>query len=73
MCDPAGNRCRLGETESIAKERAEAINSYASAPLALQNIERARHGHVDTPLDSRLEDMELTQGCRGILDVMLKA
>ncbi|MGX8013582.1 NtaA/DmoA family FMN-dependent monooxygenase [Mesorhizobium sp. ORM8.1] len=63
----------IGETESIAKERAEAINSYASAPLGVAEISNALGMDMsNTPLDSRLEDMELTQGCRGILDVMLQ-
>ena len=63
----------IGETESIAKERAEAINSYASAPLGVAEISNALGIDMsNTPLDSRLEDMELTQGCRGILDVMLQ-
>ncbi|MGX7874562.1 LLM class flavin-dependent oxidoreductase [Mesorhizobium sp. ORM6] len=63
----------IGETESIAKERAEAINSYASAPLGVAEISNALGMDMsNTRLDSRLEDMELTQGCRGILDVMLQ-
>ena len=63
----------IGETESIAKERAEAINSYASAPLGVAEISNALGMDMSNmPLDSRLEDMELTQSSRGILDVMLQ-
>jgi len=63
----------LGETESIAKERAAAINEYASPTLGVAEISNALGVDMSKePLDKPLEDLELTQGCRGILDVMLQ-
>lgn len=63
----------LGETEAIAKERAAAINEYASPTLGVAEISNALGVDMSKePLDKPLEDLELTQGCRGILDVMLQ-
>jgi len=63
----------IGETESIARERAEAINAYASPTLGIAEISNALGVDMSNePLDKPLEDMELSQGCRGILDVMLQ-
>lgn len=63
----------LGDTESIAKERAAAINEYASPTLGVAEISNALGVDMSNePLDKPLEDLELTQGCRGILDVMLQ-
>jgi FMN-dependent oxidoreductase (nitrilotriacetate monooxygenase family) len=63
----------IGDTESIAIERAAAINSLASATLGIAELSNALGVDMSkVPLDKPLEDMELTQGCRGILDVMLQ-
>ncbi|MDW6023824.1 LLM class flavin-dependent oxidoreductase [Mesorhizobium sp. BAC0120] len=63
----------LGDTESIAKERAAAINEYASPTLGVAEISNALGVDMSKePLDKPLEDLELSQGCRGILDVMLQ-
>ncbi|TPI59299.1 LLM class flavin-dependent oxidoreductase [Mesorhizobium sp. B3-1-7] len=63
----------LGDTESIARERAAAINEYASPTLGVAEISNALGVDMSKePLDKPLEDLELTQGCRGILDVMLQ-
>jgi FMN-dependent oxidoreductase (nitrilotriacetate monooxygenase family) len=63
----------LGDTESIARERADYINSLASPTLGLAEMSNAFGIDLSGyPLDKPLEDMELEQGCRGILDVMLQ-
>jgi FMN-dependent oxidoreductase (nitrilotriacetate monooxygenase family) len=63
----------LGDTESIARERADYINSLASPTLGLAEISNAFGIDLSGyPLDKPLVDMELEQGCRGILDVMLQ-
>ncbi len=63
----------LGDTESIARERAAATNEYASPTLGVAEISNALGVDMSKePLDKPLEDLELNQGCRGILDVMLQ-
>jgi FMN-dependent oxidoreductase (nitrilotriacetate monooxygenase family) len=63
----------LGETESLAQEQADSINAFASPTLGLAEISNAFGIDLSGyPLDKPLEDMELEQGCRGILDVMLQ-
>lgn len=63
----------IGDTESIAAERAAAINSLASTRLGVAELSNALGVDMaKVPLDKPLDDMELTQGCRGILDVMLQ-
>ena len=63
----------LGDTESIAKERAEALNAYASPTLGLAEISNALGIDMSGfALDKPLEEVELTQGARGILDIMLQ-
>ena len=63
----------IGDTESIAVERAAAINSLASAKLGTAELSNALGVDLsNVPPDKTLDDMELSQGCRGILDVMLQ-
>ena len=63
----------IGDTESIARERAAALNDLASATLGVAEISNAIGVDLSAyPLDRPLEDMELDQGCRGILEVMLQ-
>ena len=63
----------IGDTESIARERAEAINSLASARLGVAEISNALGIDLsEAPMDLQLQDLELSQGCQGILDVMLQ-
>lgn len=63
----------IGDTESIAVERAAAINSLASTKLGIAELSNALGVDLaNVPPDKTLEDMELSQGCRGILDVMLQ-
>ncbi len=63
----------LGETESIARERSEFLNSLVSAETGVCDISNAIG--VDLAgyeMDRPLEDMETTDGARGVLDVILQ-
>ncbi|WAC25738.1 LLM class flavin-dependent oxidoreductase [Ancylobacter sp. SL191] len=63
----------VGETESIAQERAAYLNSLVSPELGVAEI--SNHAGVDLagfPLDEPLKDMEITQGSRGVFDVILR-
>jgi alkanesulfonate monooxygenase SsuD/methylene tetrahydromethanopterin reductase-like flavin-dependent oxidoreductase (luciferase family) len=63
----------LGETDSIARERAEYLNGLVSAEVGVCDISNAIG--VDPspfPLDQPLNDMEITEGARGVLDVVLQ-
>lgn len=63
----------IGETESIAREKADYINSFVSAELGVAEISNAINVDLsDYPLDKPLHDMELTQGARGMLDIILQ-
>jgi FMN-dependent oxidoreductase (nitrilotriacetate monooxygenase family) len=63
----------LGDTESIARERADYINSLASPTLGLAEISNAFGIDLSGyPMDEPLADMELEQGCRGIFDIILQ-
>jgi len=63
----------LGETESIARERYEYQNSLVSAETGLCDL--ANGIGVDLskfPLDQPIKDMDITDGARGVLDVILQ-
>ncbi|WP_435171265.1 LLM class flavin-dependent oxidoreductase [Falsirhodobacter sp. 1013] len=62
----------IGETESIAREKQDYINSLASTELGL--AEMSNHIGIDLssyPLDKQLVDMEITQGSRGVMDSIM--
>ncbi|MEQ1955944.1 LLM class flavin-dependent oxidoreductase [Mesorhizobium sp. CN2-181] len=62
----------IGETESIARERANYINSLANAELGLS--EMSNHIGVDLSgfdMDKPLSEMEITQGARGVFDIIM--
>jgi FMN-dependent oxidoreductase (nitrilotriacetate monooxygenase family) len=63
----------LGETESIARERAEYVNSLVDTQLGMAQIS----GHIGIDLskldpDQPLADMALEEGSRGSFDVILQ-
>ncbi|RWE00071.1 LLM class flavin-dependent oxidoreductase [Mesorhizobium sp.] len=63
----------IGETESIAREKADYINSLVSAELGVAEISNAIGVDLSQyPLDKPLHDMEITQGARGMLDLILQ-
>ncbi len=63
----------LGETESIAHERAEYLNSLVSAEVGVCDISNANGIDLSQyPLDQRLQDMAISDGARGVLDVVLQ-
>jgi FMN-dependent oxidoreductase (nitrilotriacetate monooxygenase family) len=63
----------LGETDSIAQERAAYLNSLVSTPLGVAEISNAIGVDLSGyPLDQPLRDMEITQGARGVFDVVLR-
>ncbi|MDI6029296.1 LLM class flavin-dependent oxidoreductase [Corticibacterium sp. UT-5YL-CI-8] len=63
----------IGETESIAREKADYLNSLVSAELGVAEISNAIGVDLSQyPLDKPLHDMEITQGARGMLDVILQ-
>jgi FMN-dependent oxidoreductase (nitrilotriacetate monooxygenase family) len=64
----------LGETESIARERAEYVNSLVDTQLGMAQIS----GHIGLDLarldpDLPLADVTLEEGSRGSFDVILQA
>ena len=63
----------IGETESVAKERAEYVNSLVDTQLGMAQIS----GHIGVDLsrfdpDQPLADIELEEGSRGSFDVILQ-
>ena len=63
----------LGETELIARERAAYLESLVSAEVGLCDLSNAIGVDLSTlPLDQPIEDMDITGGARGVLDVILQ-
>jgi FMN-dependent oxidoreductase (nitrilotriacetate monooxygenase family) len=63
----------LGETESIAREKAAYLESLVSAEVGVCDISNGLGVDLSQyPLDKPLEDMEMTEGARGVLDVILQ-
>jgi FMN-dependent oxidoreductase (nitrilotriacetate monooxygenase family) len=63
----------LGETDSIARERADYLNSLVSAEVGVCDISNAIGVDLSPfPLDQPLADMDITEGARGVLDVVLQ-
>lgn len=74
LCDPAWDRCGVGETDSIAREKAAYLGSLVNAEFGVAEMSNAigsnLAGHdIDTPLG----ELELKQGARGVLDVILQS
>lgn len=63
----------LGETEAIARERSDYLNSLVSAETGVCDISNAIGIDLSVyPMDQPLEDMDITDGARGVLDVILQ-
>jgi FMN-dependent oxidoreductase (nitrilotriacetate monooxygenase family) len=63
----------LGETDSIARERAYYLNSLVSAEVGVCDISNAIGVDLSPfPLDQPLNDMDMNEGARGVLDVVLQ-
>jgi FMN-dependent oxidoreductase (nitrilotriacetate monooxygenase family) len=63
----------LGETDSIARERADYLNSLVSAEAGVCDMSNAIGIDLAAfPMDQPLDDMENTDGARGVLDVVLQ-
>ena len=63
----------LGETDSIARERTDYMNSLVSAEVGVCDISNAIGVDLSQfPLDVPLDDMDITEGARGVLDVVLQ-
>ncbi|RWJ05699.1 LLM class flavin-dependent oxidoreductase [Mesorhizobium sp.] len=63
----------IGETESIAREKADYINSLVSPRLGIAEISNSVGVDLSTyPVDEPLEGLDLKQGPKGILDVILQ-
>lgn len=63
----------VGETESIAKEKQAYINSLVSPELGVAEISNGIGIDLSNfPLDQPIQDMEITQGARGVFDVILQ-
>jgi FMN-dependent oxidoreductase (nitrilotriacetate monooxygenase family) len=63
----------LGETDQIARERADYLNSLVSAEVGVCDISNAIGVDLSqSPLDQPLDDMDITEGARGVLDVVLQ-
>jgi len=63
----------LGETEALALERAEEINSLVSAETGLCDMSNAIGVDLATfPPDAPIADMEITEGARGVFDIILQ-
>ncbi|TPI57357.1 LLM class flavin-dependent oxidoreductase [Mesorhizobium sp. B3-1-3] len=65
----------IGETESIAKERADYINSLVNAELGVADISNSLYLDLSShPLDQKVDDLDLSEGAkgiRGIFDLIL--
>ncbi len=63
----------LGETDSIAQERSEYLNSLVSAEVGVCDISNALGADLSRyPMDQPLEELEMNDGSRGVLDVILQ-
>lgn len=63
----------IGETEAIAREKADYLNSLVSPELGVAGISNSIGIDLSGyPLDKPLENMEITQGPRGMFDVILQ-
>jgi alkanesulfonate monooxygenase SsuD/methylene tetrahydromethanopterin reductase-like flavin-dependent oxidoreductase (luciferase family) len=63
----------LGETDQIARERADYLNSLVSAEVGVCDISNAIGVDLSPfALDQPLNDMDITDGARGVLDVVLQ-
>jgi FMN-dependent oxidoreductase (nitrilotriacetate monooxygenase family) len=63
----------LGETRAEADERAAYVNSLVSAETGLCDLSNAIGVDLSGfPLDRPITDMEITDGARGVLDVILQ-
>lgn len=63
----------LGETESIARERAAYLESLVSAEVGVCDLSNAIGVDLSGyDLDKPVEDMEINDGPRGVLDVILQ-
>jgi alkanesulfonate monooxygenase SsuD/methylene tetrahydromethanopterin reductase-like flavin-dependent oxidoreductase (luciferase family) len=63
----------LGETESIAQERAAYLESLVSAEVGVCDLSNAIGVDLSGyDLDKPIEDMEINDGPRGVLDVILQ-
>ena len=63
----------LGETESIAQERADYLNSLVSAEVGVCDISNGLGVDLSSyPMDQPLEELEMNEGARGVLDVVLQ-
>jgi FMN-dependent oxidoreductase (nitrilotriacetate monooxygenase family) len=63
----------LGETEAIARERSDYLNSLVSAETGVCDISNAIGVDLSVyPMDQPLKDMDITDGARGVLDVILQ-
>jgi FMN-dependent oxidoreductase (nitrilotriacetate monooxygenase family) len=63
----------LGETESIARERSEYLNSLVSAEVGVCDISNALGVDLAAyPMDQPIEEMEMNEGARGVLDIVLQ-
>ncbi len=63
----------IGETRSIAEEKAAFVNDLVDPELGLALV--SAHTGTDFssyPLDQKLDDLEIAQGSRGSLDVILQ-
>ena len=63
----------LGETESIAQEKAEYLRSLVNAEFGVAEISNATGNNlVGQDIDKPLDELDLKEGCRGMLDVVLQ-
>ncbi len=63
----------LGETESIAQERAAYLESLVSAEVGICDISNGIGIDLSgLPMDKPIEDMDTPDGARGVLDVILQ-
>jgi FMN-dependent oxidoreductase (nitrilotriacetate monooxygenase family) len=63
----------LGETDHIAQERADYLNSLVSAETGVCDMSNAIGVDLSRfPLDRPLDDMDITEGARGVLDVVMQ-
>ncbi len=64
----------IGETESIARERADYLDSMVNVPYGITEIGNATGNDLSSlPLDTPVETIKFNEGASGMLDVILQA
>lgn len=73
LFDPANHRRGAGRDGSIAREKAEYLRSLVNVEFSVAEISNATGNNLaGQTIDKPLDELELQEGCRGMLDVILQ-